>query len=434
MQVEAWLTRSARRWPDRIAIETPERSVSYRELDRLAGAGARELAVAPGSHVAIALPAGVDFAVALHACLRCGAVAVPVDLREPADRRALERADAIIESPLSCSGPARAGEAHELADTAVLVRTSGTSAEPQLVPLTYGNFLWNAIGSAVALGLDPRERWLCTLPLVHVGGLSIVLRSAIYGTTAVVHERFEVKHALEALTARGITIVSVVSTTLRRLLDAGLARPPALRCALAGGGPVPPALIERARAAGIVVSQTYGLTEACSQVATQRPGQHGIDAGPPLFCTRIALATDGEIRVSGPTVSPAVAGGWLATGDLGSLGADGSLHVVGRRSETIISGGENVAPSEVEAVLEEHPAVLEAGVYGVADDRWGEAVHAVVVVRRAVSEAALRDHCRQRLAGFKVPKQIAFADRLPRTSSGKLQRGRLAFDAARPRS
>ena len=119
---------------------------------------------------------------------------------------------------------ARRRSAHELDAIAVLLRTSGTSGEPTEVPLTFGNLLWSAIGSAVALGLDPRERWLCTLPLVHVGGLSIIVRSAIYGTTAVVHERFEREAALDALMERGITIVSVVATTLTRLLDGGLAR------------------------------------------------------------------------------------------------------------------------------------------------------------------------------------------------------------------
>jgi O-succinylbenzoic acid--CoA ligase len=321
-----------------------------------------------------------------------------------------------------------------LSATALIVRSSGTGGQPKEVPLTYGNFLWSAIGSAVALGSAPAERWLCTLPLVHVGGLSIILRSAIYGTTAVVHERFETQLALEALMTREITIVSVVATTLRRLLDAGLADPPALRCALAGGGPVPAALLERARGAGVAVCQTYGLTEACSQVATQTPGERGVDCGRPLFCTRVALGPDGEILVSGPTVSPAVSGGVLATGDLGELAADGTLRVSGRRADTIISGGENVSPSEVEAVLEEHPAVLEAGVYGVADERWGEEVRAVVVAGQAVGEQELRAHCARSLAAFKVPKAIAFAARLPRTASGKLVRGRLAVDEDRPRS
>jgi O-succinylbenzoic acid--CoA ligase len=429
VRVEAWLERSAQRHGDRVAVATPQRAVSYRELDRLAGAGARELGVAPGERVAIALEPGIDFVVALHACLRAGAVALPLDLRDPARSEHAAAADVVIERPLDATAAPLAAGGHDLDSTALIVRTSGTSGEPKQVPLSYGNFLWSAIGSAVALGLHPRERWLCTLPLVHVGGLGIILRSAIYGTTAVVHERFDTQAALAALMEEEITGVSVVATILTRLLDAGLERPPALRCALAGGGPVPLALLQRARAAGVPVSQTYGLTEACSQVATQTPGEGRPDSGPPLFCTRVALAGDGEILVSGPTVSGAVQGGVLATGDLGELAQDGSLRVLGRKSDTIISGGENVAPSEVEAVLEEHPAVAEAAVYGVADERWGEAVHALVVARETLSEADLRSHCAGRLASYKVPKSIIFTTVLPRTASGKLQRSALAVDA-----
>jgi O-succinylbenzoic acid--CoA ligase len=223
----------------------------------------------------------------------------------------------------------------------------------------------------------------------------------------------------------GITAVSVVPTTLQRLLDAGLERPPRLRVALLGGAPIPPALAERARAAGVPLSRTYGLTETCSQAATQIPGEGGA-AAPPLFCTRIEIASDGEILVSGPTVSPSI-GGVLATGDLGELDDDGNLRVIGRKADTIISGGENVAPAEVEAVLTDHPAVAEAGVYAAPDPIWGEAVHACVVLRETVSTDALRQHCQARLAPFQVPKQIVVVAELPRTASGKLQRAELAL-------
>src|SRR5437868_2519194 len=140
--------------------------------------------------------------------------------------------------------------AHALDATAVVLHTSGTSSAPRAVALTYGNFLWSALGSAAALGLDPHERWLCALPVAHVGGLSIIVRSAIYATTAVVHERFEAERALHALRQERVTVASFVATTLARLLAAGLEGGGALRCALTGGGPVPAELRARARAAG----------------------------------------------------------------------------------------------------------------------------------------------------------------------------------------
>jgi O-succinylbenzoic acid--CoA ligase len=412
--------------------------MSYAELHAAAQAGAGELSArgaAPGLRVAIALAPGPAFVQALHACLLLGAVAVPVDLRlAPAERsRIADGASVVVEEPLSrdASAPeiALAGY-HDLGATAAVIHTSGTSAAPRPIELTYGNFLWSALGSAVALGLHPRDRWLCALPLSHVGGLSILLRSSIYATTAVVHERFEVDRVLMALREEQITIVSLVATTLARLLDAGLHAPSALRCALTGGGPVPVDLAERARAAKVPVSLTYGLTEACSQVTTTPVAavhEERVDAGSPLFCTRVRIARDGEILVQGPTVAPAApsADGWLHTGDLGSIDAEGRLLVSGRRADTIVTGGENVAPAEVEAVLEAHPGVLEAAVLGRPDPQWGEAVTAIVVARAgaALDGDALRAHCAAVLAPYKVPKHFALTQEpLPRTRSGKLLR------------
>jgi O-succinylbenzoic acid--CoA ligase len=414
--VDSWLGRAAARHPSRPALG----SLTYGELDVEVTRAARRLAargVRRGDDVAIALPPGEAFCVALHAIHRLGAVAVPVDVRlGPEERVAIARdAATVVEAPLAGDEDpdARVLAHHDLDADAIVVHTSGTSGAPRPVRLTFGNWLWSALGSAVALGVDPAERWLCALPLSHVGGLSIVMRSAIYGTTAIVHERFETERVLgELMRPDGSTLISVVPTTLRRLLDAGLRRPPALRWALVGGAPIPPELVGRAAAAGVPVATTYGLTEACSQVTT---------LGAPLFCTRVELADDGEILVSGPTVAPG-SGPVLYTGDLGVWNADGALHVTGRKSETIVTGGENVAPTEVEAVLETHPAVAEAAVHGRPDPEWGEAVVATVVARTDVDPEALRAHCAARLAPYKVPKAIAFADALPRTRSGKLLR------------
>lgn len=463
MEVEAWLVRAAARCPERPALDTPAGRCSYGELLSAAAAGAQNLSrrgVGRGDRVAIALPPGLDFAKMLHACMLLGAVAVPVDLRLSAtEQRAIcdstvatvdgpGEAHGGIDTASEAAGAEFAGARHDLAATAVVIYTSGTSSAPKPVELTYGNLLWSALGSAVALGLDPDERWLCALPLSHVGGLSILVRSAIYMTTAVVHERFETERVLHALQEEQITLVSLVATTLARLLDAGLEHPPGLRCALTGGGPVSAALVARAAEVGVPVSMTYGLSESCSQ-ATTAPvtalagGERG--AGPALFCTRVRCAEDGEILLAGPTVAlGAVAGdGWLHTGDLGVLDEQGRLTVTGRKADTIVSGGENVAPSEVEAVLEAHPDVLEAAVVGRADEQWGEAVTAIVVLRdgasaddpseeavagapESASHAWLRAHCAAALAPYKVPKRIVLrAEPLPRTRSGKLLRREL---------
>jgi O-succinylbenzoic acid--CoA ligase len=316
----------------------------------------------------------------------------------------------VVTEPIAGERPAPLARQHDLRAAAALLHTSGSTGAPKPVELTFGNWLWSALGSGVALGVDPRERWLCALPLSHVGGLSIVVRSAVYATTAEVHERWETERVLAAL--QRATLVSLVPTTLARLLDAGLREPPRLRTVLLGGAPSAPALAERARAAGVPVTETYGLTEACSQVTT---------GGPPLFCTRVELAPDGEILVSGPTVA---GGGTLRTGDLGALDEQGRLRVVGRKADTIVTGGENVAPTEVEAALAEHPAVAEAAAHSRPDPEWGEAIVATVVLRDGAQATAdeLRAHAAARLAAFKVPKAIAFADALPRTTSGKLLR------------
>jgi o-succinylbenzoate---CoA ligase len=332
---------------------------------------------------------------------------------------------------LPAEGPPAPARALELDAVATLMFTSGTTAGPKPVRLTIGNWLWNALGSATALGLDPAERWLCPMPLAHVGGLSIALRSAVYGTTVLLHDRFDTERVLATLSdgerAR-VTLVSLVPTMLGRLLDAGLRRPPTLRRVLLGGGPIAAALLARAREAGVPVSPSFGMTETCSQIATD---------GWPLLGAELSLGDGGELLVRGPSVSPGALSpdGWLHTGDLAAFAPDGRLLIVGRTADTIVSGGENVAPTEVEAVLAAHPAVADAAVLGVPDPEWGEAVVARVVLRAGGAgdagdgarpgEAELRDWCARSLARFKVPKRIEFVASLPRGVTGKLLRREL---------
>src|ERR1700761_1743659 len=423
--MEPWLTRAARVHGDRIALRSADGTqTTYAELHARARGVAGALhaqRVSPGDHVALALPSA-DLVVALHACLLLGAVAVPIDLRLTEAEQALRAAHAsVVLDALPADGgdPAllHGPRAIDPDATATLMFTSGTTAGPKPVALSYDNWLWNAIGSALALGLDPAERWLCPMPLAHVGGLSIQIRSAIYGTTVILHDRFDTERALAALMDpdERVTLVSLVPTMLARLLDAGLREPPGLRRVLLGGGPIAPALLRRAADARVAVSPSYGMTEACSQIATD---------GVPLLGTELEIAADGEVLVRGRTVSAGAveADGWLHTGDLGALDESGRLSIVGRKADTIVSGGENVAPAEVEAVLLEHPAVADAAVFGRPDEEWGEAVIAHVVPSDGAGVAAdeLRAHCAGRLAPFKVPKRFEVVDSVPRGVTGKL--------------
>jgi O-succinylbenzoic acid--CoA ligase len=403
--MEPWLERAAALRPEVIAVEAPDGALTYAELLARARAGAAEIAV---ERVAIALPAGLDFVVALHACLLAGAAAAPVDLREPQPRHA--DAGLVIDAPLTGATPRPGIHVPDAADAALVVHTSGTTGTPRPVTLTLGNVLANALGCAVALGHDRAERWLCPLPLSHVGGLMVLLRSAIAGTTAV----------LGPADRDDVTLASLVPTQLGRLLENE--PPPGLRAVMLGGAPADPTLLERAREAGWPVAPTYGLTQTCSAVTVAEPGDTET-SGRALPGLRVSIAPDGEILVEGPSVA---GGGILRTGDLGRLDERGRLIVAGRKVDTIVSGGENVMPAEVEAVLLAHPAVAEAGVFGRPDPEWGEAVTAHVVLRAPIDPAELRAFAARRLARFKVPKAIEPVDALPRNPGGKLLRRHLS--------
>ncbi len=419
MLVDAWLPRAAAKAPQAIAVN----NLSYGQLLVDAQRAARQLSalgVVAGDRVAIVLPAGTDFVVTFHAVLLLGAVAVPLDPRTPPEQlqARIEATRTVVERPLDGHQDPAALllQTHDLDRVAVVLFTSGSSSAPTAVELTYGNFWWSAAGSAVSLGLDQRERWLCCLPVSHVGGLSIIVRSAIYGTEAIVHDGFDLDNVSSELSSSvGPTLISLVPTTLQRLLDAGLERPDCLRWALLGGGPISKGLLTRAASAALPIASSYGMTEATSQIVTR---------GAPLFCTTVALAEDGEILVGGPTVAPAFAPR-LKTGDIGSRAEDGSSELIGRLSETIISGGENVSPEFVEETISRHPAVDDVAVVGRPDEEWGEVVTAIIVLREDCDEEVLRQFCSENLAPYQRPKAFEFRSSLGRGATGKLKRAEL---------
>jgi O-succinylbenzoic acid--CoA ligase len=486
-----WLAHRAATTPERVALIARGGAWSFAELDAAVTVLAvtlRSHGVREGDHVATLLSNGAAPAMLVHAVLRTGGVIVPLNarladaevawqLRDSGARLLVVDASTATRAEGEVCGlgvamlridepgalpPARDGDvdrteaarglrlAHDPEAILAIIYTSGTTGRPKGAMLTVGNFWWSAVGSALNLGTHADDRWLACLPLFHVGGLSIVLRAAIYGIAAVIHDGFDPVAVNRAIDDERITVVSVVAVMLRRMLDARGDRPfpPSLRCVLVGGGPVPRALLERSAALGAPVVQTYGLTEAASQVATLAPEdalRKTGSAGRALYPNRVRIAgadgdatpgEPGEILVSGPVVTSgylndanattrAIIDGWLHTGDIGCIDADGYLHVLDRRDDLIITGGENVYPAEVEAALASFPGVAEAGVIGVADETWGQRV--LAIVRLDASSGAkgdvLRDHCRTLLAGYKVPSEIRIVnDPLPRTASGKLQR------------
>lgn len=335
-----------------------------------------------------------------------------------------------------------------LEDPLAIIHTSGTSGKPKAAVLTYGNMFYSAMASAYRIGHLPDDKWLCVLPLYHVGGLSILIRAVLYGITVDLREKFDVNEINHALTHDDITLVSLVPTMLYRLLEARVDWNPKLRLVLVGGAATTPELIERCKQENIPIATTYGLTEAASQVATTLPDDalHKVGTvGKPLMFTQVRIVDKngkdkrrgehGEIIVSGSTImqgyyddeaatNKALRDGWLYTGDIGYFDKDGDLFLVQRRSDLIVSGGENVYPSEVEAVLREHPAIKHVAVVGIDNAEWGQKVAAAIVLKesQSLTKDEVEKYCREHLAGYKTPRLIRFIDKLPMTGSGKIRR------------
>jgi len=460
------VSRWAREAPDHPVVVGAQFRWSYRELEAQVASWAGRLAAAgvgKGDRVALLSGNRPELVAQIHAVGRLGAAVVMLNARLTAAELApqLERASprTILADPslaplvsstgLLFSGPDNAppvfGSALDPDAVFAILFTSGTTGRSKAAALTWGNFLASARASAANLGGDPSHRWLATLNFFHVGGLAMVTRCALYGATLVMQGRFDPRDVNAAID-QGASHVSLVATTLARTLEArgDVPFPPSLKAVLIGGGPVPASLLTRARALGAPVLQTYGLTEACSQVTTERPSEaDGLTAGPPLPGLSVRIVGEdgaalppgdvGEIEVRGPTVmrgylsdpeatAKTLVDDWLRTRDLGTLDVQGRLRVFARRTDLILTGGENVYPAEVEAALLQHPALEEVAVLGLEDPVWGQRVVAAVVSKSDVSDAELERFCRERLAGYKVPRGFFRLSALPRNANGKVDR------------
>ena len=329
--------------------------------------------------------------------------------------------------------------AHRIADrgAAVVLFTAGTTGTPQAALLTRAALIASAQGNAANIGWHDDDRWLLAMSIGRIGGLSILTR-CLAARKTVVLAGFEAARVPQIIDEHRVTLGSFVPTMLLHVLDANSQwqAPAHLRALLIGGAAAPQRLFKRAAAHRLPIVITYGCTETCSQVVatpySRRFDAGNCGAGCPLPGAEVRIV-DGKIhvrglmRMTGYLGEPALqASEWFDTGDHGEFDDGGCLHVHGRRVDLIVSGGENIAPLEVERVLEAFPGVAAAGVFGLEDDTWGQTVAAALVPHREdFDERALGQYLDATLSPFKRPRRICFVPELPHTAAGKLDRAAL---------
>ena len=466
-----WLQAAAERRPNALAlVQGPDRldyaglaGQASRRAAMLAGMGLRG-----GDRVMLESPVTLESAVWLHALVWLGATVVPIapslssidaeNLLLRLKPRALitsgptaysetdglpgENDNLIVvdaAQPVDLGLAPLAPAAHDPSRIATIILTSGSSATPKAVPLTLANHAASVEAIVERLGGASEDRWLLCLPLEHIGGLAVLLRSVMQGHAVALMRRFDPAGVIEQIDAHGITLASLVPSMLDGILKLGKSPPSDnLRAVFVGGAPAAPALMERARDAGWPVLPTWGMTEACSQLATPAPataagmnfsGKPSV-ALPPLPGVQVRTAPSGALQVRGPMLfsgylddgeSGPDAEGWFSTGDRGIVDSDGAVRVLGRIDNVIISGGINVHLDAVARRLAECPLIQDAAMVGIDDPRWGQRVAAAVVA--ADSEIglieALETWSREHLSPAERPARWRVTDCIPRSSAGK---------------
>jgi O-succinylbenzoic acid--CoA ligase len=445
---ELSLLAAAAEAPGRDCLIVDGRTWSYADVAtrvRTAMASLAARGVEPGDRVALTPEVDVDSIVWLYALfeLACPAVLLHPGLRDRERAVILEEAQPVFRIEGGVPDRASAGQIVQpgsiaAEQTLVIAYTSGSRGRPRGACLSRRAFIASEAAHASNLGWLPDDRWLLCMPPAHVGGLSIITRSLIARRCIVLGPApFDPRELSRQMTEDRVTLLSVVPTMLRRLLlmeDPPWTPRPELRAVLVGGAPFPLELRESAKKRRLPALATYGCTEAGSQVTTQRPEQSG-RPGSGLVLPGVEVRIEGgEIQIRGDVLMDGYLGedrsagpwtpdGWLRTGDFGSFLPDGQLWVGGRLDDLIVTGGENVAPQEVEAWLETVPGVLSACVFSLPHADWGEEVVAALVIDPArYSAQRLGKRLEEGLAPHKHPKRTCVLDALPLNRSGKVDR------------
>jgi fatty-acyl-CoA synthase len=464
--IARWLGDRARNTPQRVAIDYEGRLVTYAELaagaDAFAAAFA-ESGLKSGDRVATLTGNSPEHVMVLFACAQLGLMLLPLSWRltAPELRYQLEDAEPslfLVEDEYANLAVAT-GKRHESLTTPasrhgtsyrdvtvtgedglLLIYTSGTTGKPKGAVLTHGNCFWTNLSFDATTGVHGDDVVLQVLPQFHVGGWNVqALLAWLKGATVVLERQFDADRVLRLLEEKRVTTmmgVPPIYLFLSQHPRFELADLSSLERAVVGGAPMPEPLLETWAARGIAIVQGYGLTEAAPNVLCLPPEDAvrkiGF-AGKPYPFVDVRISDEGELQVQGPNVFPGywrnpeataqafTGDGWLRTGDVAEADDEGFYRIKGRLKDMYISGGENVYPAEVEAVLHEHPHVQDAAVVGVPDERWGERGIAFVVADGA-SEDELIEWCSSRLARFKVPASVRFVGEIPRNSLGKIQK------------
>ncbi|MFI7143743.1 long-chain fatty acid--CoA ligase [Nonomuraea sp. NPDC050022] len=488
--IGGWPARRAMMSPDRTAFVFEDRSLTYAEVhERVTRVAARlrDSGVRAGDRVAYLGPNHIAFAETMFATHVLGAIFVPLNFRLAAPEidymlghcgakvlihapqcadvvaalTGTPRPDEIIpldayESWLAAGDPAPIDVPVAQDDIALILYTSGTTGRPKGATLSHANLIWNTYNMLIGVDVTGDETTLVSAPLFHVAALNqTLLPTFAKGGRSVIMPSWDVDACYDLIEKYGVTWMFGVTTMFaafaasRRWAGADLS---SLRTLMSGGAAIPPALIHAYQERGLVFCQGYGMTETSPGATFLEAGQSTRkvgSAGVPVFFADVRVVRadladafpgePGEVLIQGPNVTPGywndaaataaafAEGGWFRSGDVAYRDKEGHLYIVDRLKDMYISGGENVYPAEVEAVLFEHPAVAEAAVVGVADETWGETGHAFVVTRpgHAVTGKELREFLLTRLAKYKIPRYVTFVDDLPKTSSGKIQKLRL---------
>ena len=470
-----WLLQRAYLTPNRTALSYEDKCWTFRQLSEEATSIAMKLrwnGLNEGDRIALLGRSTPEMVFIIHGCLLAGLEIVMLNSRLSAKEISWQLTDSeasillvddafadliheIVSPKLAFSQIESSGKKNftitnlwEPSRTITIMYTSGTTGFPKGVRQTAGNHTSSALSSVLNLGLAEDDRWLCTMPLFHISGFSILARSVIYGMCVRLYEKFDAASIVKELEEGTVTRISVVATGLQRILEQfesnGSVAHPSFQTMLAGGGPVPDDYLRQSNAFRLPVLQTYGMTETSSQTATlsaEDALRKSGSAGKPLFFNQIQIRDAeqpgefGEVLVKGPHVTPGYIGhaserepledGWLPTGDIGYIDEEGYLYIVDRRSDLIISGGENIYPAEIENVLVSHPQVKEAGVCGQDHPEWGSVPVAFIVGEGKLTASDLELYCKQQLANYKTPKAFYFVDELPRNASNKLLRREL---------